>query len=60
MLNAYILWLRNKNRELSTSRLKICSGCPCFHNLLMVCSICGCAMAAKTRDPKEKCPINKW
>jgi hypothetical protein len=47
------------NEDLSKQRMKICRNCP---KLLsgMVCAVCGCSVAAKSRIPEEECPAKKW
>ena len=43
-------------------RLKICKACDQLRNLgpVKVCGSCGCALDAKARLEKAKCPQNKW
>lgn len=47
------------NTELSEQRLKICFNCPRLIGGIS-CSVCGCAVAAKTRVKDESCPLKKW
>lgn len=46
------------NNELSEQRLKICYNCPKLVGGI-ICGICGCSVAAKTRLPGESCPLKK-
>ena len=49
----------NKDVEdLSRWRTNICKECENKENV--ICKLCGCILAAKTRVLEEKCPIDKW
>lgn len=39
-------------------RAKICDSCP--HKKLVLCTMCGCVVAAKIRIKEAKCPIGNW
>jgi hypothetical protein len=43
---------------LAEKRLKNCDTCP--QRKENSCSVCGCALKAKTKDPKSSCPLNRW
>ena len=63
-------------KGLMNSRLDICDSCPSKVQLsavgqmivkginkegnLFKCKECSCPLAAKTANPKEKCPLHKW
>ena len=63
-------------KRLMQSRLEICDTCPSKEQLssigekivktineegnLFKCKECGCPLAAKTANLKEKCPLGKW
>lgn len=44
--------------KLALKRAEICSTCK--NNNASICIECGCPLAAKTRSPKETCPIQLW
>lgn len=44
--------------EVLQQRRASCEGCR--HYEFGVCGKCGCYLAAKARDAKEKCPIGRW
>lgn len=48
------------NKELSDSRLSICSSCEHYDSLNYKCNLCGCGLIAKTYNPNESCPIARW
>jgi hypothetical protein len=50
--------LKSSNQALVELRLKICrkNECGQFHPGTMTCSICGCQLAERTRNPKQTCP----
>jgi hypothetical protein len=41
-------------------RLEICKSCEYFHQILRMCSQCGCFMPAKILIKSSSCPIKKW
>lgn len=47
-----------KVEQIAKKRASICSDCD--QNGFGVCKACGCPLAAKTRSPESKCPLNKW
>jgi hypothetical protein len=50
-----------KVEELATRRIAICvkNNCGKFQTNKF-CSLCGCYMPAKTRNPKSHCRLKKW
>lgn len=44
--------------ELAKKRAEVCAGCD--YNVLSVCVLCGCPLAAKLRSKKTTCPKKKW
>jgi hypothetical protein len=55
---AWWFWTTNQNDILATERLQICARCQ--YRKWFVCSLCGCPIGAKSRDPEEFCPVGKW
>jgi len=42
-------------------RRAICAACPKIAGVMvMYCSVCKCAIRAKTATPGTSCPLNKW
>jgi hypothetical protein len=46
--------------EVQEQRYKICAGCEFFNKEKNACSVCGCAMKAKTWLSTEACPKKLW
>ena len=46
--------------NVSQERLKICSTCPYYENMIGRCQKCGCFMEFKTLMMEASCPIGKW
>ena len=46
--------------EIAEKRMEICLKCDKLRRDNNRCSVCGCYMVAKTRNPKSTCPLNKW
>lgn len=51
-----------KNKQLSSTRMKICNQCECRLNTKLgdFCGECGCLLTSKTKVREEKCPNDKW
>lgn len=51
-----------ETEELAKKRISICTNKKLCDKLSKrkTCNICGCFMPAKVRNPKSRCPINKW
>lgn len=57
--------LLGKNKELAEVRKAVCADCKhCITDFPMhgidLCGLCYCLLDAKTRVPKEACPLDKW
>ncbi len=50
--------LDKETKKLAETRLKICETCE--FRKVNNCGVCGCALTAKTKDPKSTCPETKW
>ena len=44
--------------KVAIQRLAICEDCP--HKKLMVCTLCGCPLKAKSRAMDDSCPDGRW
>lgn len=53
-----LVWPTPESKKLAEDRAKLCD--PCAFNKLLTCTKCGCAIPAKIRSPKAKCPIKRW
>lgn len=60
---------KSETEKLYKSRKKICNKCPYIDkegkSCLMAgtqpcCSLCGCSLKFKLRDPESECDIEKW
>ena len=57
MIKALILAAVDGNRSLMEERLSLCMKQPCpNYNVNATCSLCGCMLRVKARDPKLHCP----
>ena len=45
---------------LAEERMEVCLNCDKLRRDNNRCSVCGCFMVAKTRNPKSTCPLDKW
>lgn len=52
--------LKNVSSEEQARRLAICGECPFFDSDRVVCKICGCRLAIKTKWATSKCPKGYW
>lgn len=47
--------------SLAKERMNICLDCPNINKEFYdSCSLCGCALTAKTKATEANCPQNKW
>lgn len=53
-----LIFPKQEIEVLAEARLRICFNCP--DRLENKCGKCGCFLAAKTRSPQSKCPLNRW
>ena len=60
MIEGYKNLIKRKSdiELVAKQRLSICSSCP--HKKAGICTLCGCILAAKTRELDQKCKIGKW
>jgi len=63
------LFKKKETEKLFKSRINICNSCPYIDNkggtclvegTQPCCSLCGCSLKFKLRDPESRCDINKW
>ena len=47
-------------QELADRRYAICTACPMYNKVLLICNDCGCFLPAKTKLKEATCPQNKW
>lgn len=45
---------------IAKERAEVCSKCRYASRKEVICTLCGCPLAAKTRTKKNTCPIGKW
>jgi len=54
IVSGYSKLIMNQNKKLAASRRAVCRVCP--NNVLGLCTLCGCLIVAKVRDPAQQCP----
>lgn len=60
LLKSKLLIGKKEIEELSEKRMTVCKECTYRNKYANNCGKCGCFLPAKTRRPKEQCPIDKW
>ena len=50
--------MKRETPEFVKRRREICAACP--HRAAIICSKCGCVIAAKTSLRGASCPVGKW
>lgn len=67
IIKAFWKLITNQNARIAKERMTVCLHCQERRSFLIlpmnpvaICQVCGCFLKAKTREPDEKCPLNKW